>query len=130
MKRRPLTGRERYQRWISKPGNREKVNSKAKERARAYRATERGRESARAACRKYEGLPDATRPKPELCECCGTLPATHLDHDHETGKFRGWICGNCNRGIGQLGDNVQGIMRAMSYLTRLYDPVTLREVNS
>lgn len=71
--------------------------------------------------RKLRGLPDATRPKPELCECCQTRTATHLDHDHKTGAFRGWLCGNCNRGLGQLGDDVDSVMRAMSYLTRLYD---------
>jgi hypothetical protein len=121
--------RERYNRWISKPGNREKVNAKAKERARAYRATERGLEAARAACRKHAGLPKATRPLPKLCECCQQRPATHLDHDHETGKFRGWLCNYCNRGIGMLGDNVYGIMRAMNYLTRIYDPTTGRDIN-
>jgi hypothetical protein len=42
----------------------------------------------------------------------------HLDHDHVTGKFRGWLCGACNRGIGMLGDNLAGVMRAAAYLQR------------
>jgi hypothetical protein len=68
---------------------------------------------------------------PEFCECCGALASGRLDldHDHETGKFRGWLCNTCNRGVGMLGDNVHGIMRAMSYLTRLYD-YNGKEVNS
>jgi hypothetical protein len=113
--------RERYNRWIAKPGNREKVNAKARERARVYRATERGRESARAACRKYDGTPEPTRPRPEACECCGEKPTTRglcVDHDRVTGKFRGWLCGRCNRSIGQLGDSLAGLMRAVRYLRR------------
>lgn len=79
--------------------------------------------------RRLRGLPEPTRPTPAKCECCLKQKATHLDHDHITGKFRGWLCGSCNRGLGQLGDNVYGIMRAMSYLTRLYDEATGKEVN-
>ena len=38
-----------------------------------------------------------------------------LDHDHETNLFRGWLCDDCNLGIGKLGDNLEGIMRAVKY---------------
>jgi hypothetical protein len=41
-----------------------------------------------------------------------------LDHNHETGKFRGWLCDNCNTGIGKLGDTVEGLERAIAYLKR------------
>ena len=39
-----------------------------------------------------------------------------LDHDHKTGKFRGWICHTCNRAIGQLQDNVRILQNAIKYL--------------
>jgi len=39
-----------------------------------------------------------------------------LDHDHDTGKFRGWICSNCNRTLGWAGDNLEGVMRFVRYL--------------
>jgi hypothetical protein len=41
-----------------------------------------------------------------------------LDHDHLTREFRGWLCGACNRGIGLLGDDVNGLRRALAYLER------------
>ena len=56
-------------------------------------------------------------PKPDFCECCHTADRKLvLDHDHITGQFRGWICGNCNKGIGNLGDNVNGLEMAIKYL--------------
>lgn len=39
-----------------------------------------------------------------------------LDHDHVTGKFRGWICARCNVGLGLLGDNIEGLQAAIAYL--------------
>jgi len=39
-----------------------------------------------------------------------------VDHDHETYEFRGLLCGNCNAGIGMLGDDPERLMRAASYL--------------
>lgn len=55
--------------------------------------------------------------KPELCECCGQVPIKWcLDHDHDTNKFRGWICERCNTGLGKLGDNIDGVTKALNYL--------------
>ena len=41
-----------------------------------------------------------------------------VDHCHETGNFRGWICRNCNQGIGKLGDDVEGLVKALNYLLK------------
>ena len=71
--------------------------------------------------RIYRGLPLPTRPTPAACECCGGPPgkkSLHLDHCHETNNFRGWLCNKCNAGIGMLGDDVDGVAAAMSYLLR------------
>jgi hypothetical protein len=40
------------------------------------------------------------------------------DHSHTTGKFRGWICHDCNRGIGNLGDDIDRLHRAIKYIQR------------
>jgi len=43
-------------------------------------------------------------------------PAWVIDHDHDTGEFRGWLCSNCNTGLGAMGDNKEGLKKAMRYL--------------
>ena len=66
---------------------------------------------------------DNKPPEGTPCEKCGK-PMTHkgkyamqFDHDWETHTFRGWLCKQCNVGIGQLGDNLEGVMQAVRYLT-------------
>ena len=69
---------------------------------------------------------DPPRPAPDRCECCGrtakdigeTRWNLSLDHDHETKEFRGWLCHVCNSGIGHLGDNLEGLQKAVAYLER------------
>ena len=64
-------------------------------------------------------------PKPDVCDCCGNPPKTgngrrdvglSCDHDPITDTFRGWLCGACNVSIGLLGDNVEGVQKAVDYL--------------
>ena len=39
-----------------------------------------------------------------------------VDHCHTSGKVRGLLCDNCNRGIGFLGDSDEILLSAMNYL--------------
>ncbi len=52
----------------------------------------------------------------DKCQCCGRTKELCYDHDHETMKFRGVLCRACNRSIGQLGDNIEGLEKALAYL--------------
>lgn len=59
------------------------------------------------------------------CDCCGKEEEKlNLDHDHSTGKFRGWLCAGCNLGIGKLGDDLESVKKALEYLERHYGPRT------
>src|SRR5882672_1575066 len=66
------------------------------------------------------GHPTPTRLRPEVCESCGKPCSKKLaaDHDHATGKFRGWLCSRCNTGIGLLGDTLESVEAARAYLLR------------
>ena len=52
--------------------------------------------------------------------CCRPAPerlgAMHLDHDHRTGAIRGFLCVDCNHGLGKLRDSPDLLLRALVYL--------------
>lgn len=50
------------------------------------------------------------------CAICGSLKNLHIDHDHETGLFRGILCSRCNNGLGFFDDNIEGLEKALAYL--------------
>lgn len=80
------------------------------------------------ALRRKNPLPDNHR-----CECCGrseeelpvfktqngsSITPFHLDHCHTTDKFRGYLCANCNKGLGCFQDDTEALERAVEYLKR------------
>jgi hypothetical protein len=89
-------------------------------RARAMRAAKDPREASR---EKRDYLTSqAGRECPERCECCGTLAngprPLCWDHDHISGKFRGWICNGCNVALGMVGDSPYILLLLFDYLNR------------
>jgi hypothetical protein len=65
---------------------------------------------------EYNQQVDARQRK---CDICSTTVTTlHVDHSHETGKIRGYLCGSCNRGIGLLKDSPSVCRKAAEYLDK------------
>lgn len=53
------------------------------------------------------------------CPICGRSDeevTMCLDHDHEAGEVRGWICKNCNLGLGRFRDDPEALERAIQYV--------------
>lgn len=56
-----------------------------------------------------------------VCWICGKAETTndgtlHVDHNDESGKVRGLLCGKCNRAIGLLDHSQELLDRAIEYL--------------
>ena len=85
-------------------------------------------------CRKQLEGKDATpkaklewsknKPENEPFECpicgkrtiAGVTSKVVIDHNHRTGKVRGWICDSCNTGIGRFKDDIELIKKAIKFL--------------
>lgn len=52
------------------------------------------------------------------CAICKVGNASHLDHDHDTGRVRGLLCIKCNTGLGMFLDRIELLDAAKEYLTR------------
>jgi hypothetical protein len=64
-----------------------------------------------------------------LCVICGNketvtdkrtnkIRKLSVDHDHQTGRVRGLLCGNCNNLLGRCKDNIKILQSAINYLQR------------
>lgn len=93
---------------------------------RGHKKNSKGRcrkcSSARIRSKKYNIPFEEALEVPENCELCGiheedaAWGTMTLDHCHDSGKFRGWICGECNRGLGAFDDDVELLKLAIKYL--------------
>lgn len=52
----------------------------------------------------------------DRCAICEEMTQLQVDHDHESGRVRGMLCGSCNRGIGLLKDDPNALRRAARYI--------------
>jgi hypothetical protein len=73
--------------------------------------------------RRLKGYPEPTRPEAATCEICGHPPGGRfahldLDHCHDTGKFRGWLCRQCNIALGMAKDSPACLRALAAYLEK------------
>src|SRR5207248_1961528 len=73
------------------------------------------------------------------CAICGQVPrlsdkpqngrrdALCVDHCHRSGKVRGLLCDDCNRGLGSFKDDVTTLRRAIKYLKEYQDETAIRD---
>jgi hypothetical protein len=52
------------------------------------------------------------------CPICNRQKPLVYDHDHLTGRFRGFVCGNCNSAMGHAGDDPARLEAMAAYLRR------------
>ena len=58
------------------------------------------------------------------CEICGKHEEDHsrgklfVDHDHDTGKYRGLLCTQCNSALGMVYDNIGILQNMIDYLQK------------
>jgi hypothetical protein len=51
-----------------------------------------------------------------LCKDPFDLKGLVIDHNHKTGEFRGWLCSNCNTGLGYFLDDPSRLTLGIAYL--------------
>lgn len=67
--------------------------------------------------RRKERLEEvAGRKRPDKCEVCQSGSRICFDHNHKTGKFRGWLCECCNLVLGFAKDNPETLIKLSKYL--------------
>jgi len=51
-----------------------------------------------------------------ICHCAQRYQSLAVDHDHKTGKVRGLLCVQCNRGLGRFFDSPVRLRNAAAYI--------------
>ena len=110
----------------------EEAKQKARERAKIYRSenSEKFKLSVKFASYKKLGLNlthkdyySILEKQNNKCAICGSSPegfkkSLCLDHCHQTLKIRGFLCDNCNAGLGKFKDNIEFLENAIKYLKK------------
>jgi len=68
--------------------------------------------------RKWRGMTEIPTVEGISCELCSTSGKMNADHDHQTNKFRGWLCKSCNLVVGIIESRGVPVKRIVKYLER------------
>jgi hypothetical protein len=109
--------REYSSRYLAKPGKLEQARERSRRNSAKYRADPANREKTREYMRAWRaknaekiradqrqryGIKDAPGDvRHGACQVCTRVRRLYLDHDHDTGLIRGWLCYGCNVFIGR-----------------------------
>ena len=52
----------------------------------------------------------------KTCDVCGVECKTFIDHDHASGKIRGFVCQHCNLTLGMARDDISILEKIIVYL--------------
>ena len=67
----------------------------------------------------YEALLSVQGGRCAICNCPPRANCKlNVDHDHQTGKVRGLLCGHCNSGVGYFRDNPELLNASIQYLRK------------
>ena len=64
---------------------------------------------------------EAIELKKRGCFICGSMNTCVIDHDHKTGKVRGILCDNHNKGLGLLGDTYEDVIKTLEKLKKYFE---------
>ena len=53
-----------------------------------------------------------------VCAICKHKDKLQVDHDHNTGKVRGLLCGHCNKGLGLFRNSMRYLLDAAEYISK------------
>lgn len=73
--------------------------------------------------KRLEKLAGSIRPKKCQIKSCKSKIKICFDHDHKTGKFRGWICDRCNRTLGTAIDSSKILRDLALYLDEFNEKI-------
>ena len=110
--------------WVDK--NREKVNLSNKKRYHSLTTEEKKKRNRKQQISVYgltvEQYDTMLLEQNGVCAIClnpeksSSKTFLSIDHDHKTGKIRGLLCDNCNKGLGHFYDNSSLLYNAINYL--------------
>lgn len=105
--------REYRKKWLSNPENAEynKTRQRKYQLRDKYGITEE----------QYDEMLAAQEGKCAICSTdkpTGKWKVFAIDHCHDTGKVRGLLCNECNRGMGLLRDAPELLIKAAEYLNK------------
>lgn len=91
------------------------------ERARERRAAKPGYhyfERYRLSASAVNAILETQNGKCAICRCGAPPQGFDLDHDHSSGRVRGFLCRKCNMALGLMGDDINRLAAAADYLRR------------